>query len=106
IKRTDGAPLAFAAVWQDWSAKGSDDVPMRTAAIVTTGANTPMAAIHHRMPVVLEPEHIALWLGEQGKGAATLMRAAPDDALTWHRVSTSVNSNRARGPELIDPSED
>lgn len=106
ITRTDGAPLAFAAVWQDWSAKGSDDVPMRTAAIVTTGANTPMAAIHHRMPVVLEPEDIALWLGEKGKGAATLMRAAPDDALTWHRVSTSVNSNRASGPELIDPSED
>ena len=76
---------------------------MRTAAIVTTGANAPMSAIHHRMPVILEPDDIALWLGEKGKGAATLMRAAPKDALRWHRVHTTVNSNRAKGPDLIEP---
>lgn len=106
ITRTDGAPLAFAAVWQDWTLKGSDDPPLRTAAIVTTGANAPMSAIHHRMPVILEPDDVALWLGEKGKGAATLMRAAPEDALTWHRVDVAVNSNRAAGPELIDPLDD
>ncbi len=104
ITRTDGAPLAFAAVWQSWAPR--DGEAMRTAAIVTTGANAPMSAIHHRMPVVLEPDEIGLWLGEQGKGAARLMRAAPDDALCWHRVSRAVNSNRASGPELIDPNDD
>jgi len=103
ITRSDGAPIAFAAVWQDWRAKGDDAQAVRTTAIVTTGANAPMSAIHHRMPVILEPDDVGLWLGEQGKGAATLMRAAPDDALQWHRVSTAVNSNRAMGPELIDP---
>ena len=102
ITRHDGAPLAFAAVWQDWRAKGGDDDPVRTAAIVTTAANAPMSAIHHRMPVVLDPGDVGLWLGEQGKGAARLMRAAPDDALVWHRVSRDVNSNRASGPHLID----
>ncbi|WP_299146172.1 SOS response-associated peptidase [uncultured Tateyamaria sp.] len=103
ITRTDGAPLAFAAIWQSWAAKGQDDPPIRTAAIVTTGANAPMSAIHHRMPVILTPDDVALWLGEAGKGAATLMRAAPDDALTWHRVARDVNSNRASGPDLITP---
>lgn len=103
ITRADGAPLAFAAIWQDWRAKDSDAEPMRTAAIVTTGANAPMSAIHHRMPVILTPDDVALWLGERGKGAARLMRAAPDDALIWHRVPTTVNSNRAAGPELIEP---
>ncbi|MFL4468406.1 SOS response-associated peptidase [Tateyamaria armeniaca] len=102
ITRADGAPLAFAAIWQSWSPKDVDD-DMRTAAIVTTGANVAMSAIHHRMPVILEPDDIALWLGEQGKGAATLMRAAPDNALRWHRVDTAVNSNRAEGPDLIEP---
>ena len=105
ITRTDGAPLAFAAVWQSWQAKGAEDPPVRTAAIVTTGANAPMSAIHHRMPVILDLDDIGLWLGEQGKGAARLMRAAPDDALRWHRVSRAVNSNRASGPELIDPND-
>ena len=102
IKRTDGAPLAFAAIWQTWSAK-DDDQEMRTAAIVTTGANSAMSAIHHRMPVILEPDDIPLWLGEQGKGAATLMRAAPEETLDWYRVDTAVNYNRAAGPELIEP---
>mmetsp|Transcript_22396 Transcript_22396/g.35972 ORF Transcript_22396/g.35972 Transcript_22396/m.35972 type:complete len:226 (+) Transcript_22396:1737-2414(+) len=103
ITRTDGAPLAFAAIWQSWAAKDAPDAKMRTAAIVTTDANAPMSAIHHRMPVLLKPDDVALWLGESGKGAARLMHAAPDDALTWHRVATAVNSNKATGAELIEP---
>lgn len=108
IHRSDGAPLAFAAIWQSWQPKGEGGVgdQIQTAAIVTTAANGPMSTIHHRMPVILEPEDIPLWLGEDGKGAARLMRAAPDDALVWHRVSTTVNSNRAAGPELIEPFDD
>ena len=102
ITRSDGAPLAFAAVWQTWQAKEADDPPQHTAAIVTTAANAPMSSIHHRMPVVLEQQDVGLWLGEQGKGAARLMRAAPDDALVWHRVSREVNSTRASGPHLIE----
>ena len=54
------------------------------------------------MPVVLSPDDWALWLGEDGKGAATLMKAAPDEALNFHRVDPAVNSNRASGPELIE----
>ena len=99
IRRSDGAPLMFAGVWQSW---GPEDARMRTCAIVTTGANKPMSAIHHRMPVILEPDDLGLWLGENGKGAAPLMRAASDDCLQWHRVATDVNSNRAHGAALID----
>ena len=102
IHRADGAPLAFAGIWQDWTMPDTDTT-WRTCAVVTTGANDPMQAIHHRMPVILEPADWPLWLGEAGKGAATLMHAAPDDALTFHRVAPEVNSNRASGPQLIDP---
>ncbi len=102
IQRSDGAPMIFAGIWQEWT-KGED--PVRTCAIVTTGANKPMSAIHHRMPVILEPEAVGLWLGEEGKGAATLMTAAPEDTLTWHRVDKAVNSNKAKGPTLIEPIE-
>jgi putative SOS response-associated peptidase YedK len=104
ITRSDGAPLAFAAVWQSWKQEDGSQLP--TCAIVTTGANRTMSAIHHRMPVILEPQDWPLWLGEAGKGAATLMQAAPEDALEWHRVDRAVNSNRASGPELIEPFED
>ena len=96
--RADGAPGVFAGVWQSWGA----DEPVNTCAIVTTSANEATSTIHHRMPVVLEPDEVSLWLGEQGKGAATLMRAAPEDALRWHRVDRAVNSNRAAGAQLIE----
>ncbi len=102
ISRRDGAPLAFAGLWQRWRdpATGED---MRTVAALTIAANSPMQMIHHRMPVIIEACDRALWLGEQGKGAAPLMRAAADDVLHWHRVDRAVNSNRASGPELIEP---
>ncbi len=98
IQRASGAPLVFAGIWQDWG-----DDAIRTCAIVTCTAEGPVTQIHHRMPVILEEKDWPLWLGEAGHGAATLMKPASEDALTFHRVSHKVNSNRASGPELIDP---
>jgi len=93
-------PLVFAGVWQVWD-KG--DVPLTTCAIVTTQANQTMGEIHHREPVTLQPEDWGKWLGEEGKGAATLMKASAEDFLRFHRVDVAVNSNRASGPDLITP---
>jgi len=102
ITRRDGAPLAFAGLWQGWRVPESGE-DLRTVAALTIAANAPMQAIHHRMPVLIEAADYGLWLGENGKGAAPLMRAAEDDTLQWHRVGRAVNSNRAAGPELIEP---
>jgi len=99
IHRSDGAPIVFAAVWQTW---GGDD-PVDTCTTLTTAATGTMTDIHHRVPVILEPDDWPLWLGEEGKGAATLMQAPDEGVLTWHRVDPAVNSNRAQGPELIEP---
>ncbi|MEO0567315.1 MAG: SOS response-associated peptidase [Pseudomonadota bacterium] len=92
--------MAFAGIWQDWT-KGED--PIRSCAIVTTSANAKLQAIHHRMPVILAQQDWPMWLGEAGHGAATLMRAAPEDTLSFYRVDPEVNSNRAFGSQLIDP---
>lgn len=94
---SDDGPLAFAGIWQAW---GPEARP--TCAIVTCAAGPTMAEIHHREPVTLAPQDWPLWLGEAGHGAATLMQAAPEGALTRHRVSKAVNSNRAEGAELTD----
>lgn len=102
ITRADAAPMAFAGVWQNWTAPESGE-EITSCAIVTTGANTTMSAIHKRMPVILEATDWPLWLGEAGKGAAVLMKAAAENALVFHRVDPVVNSNRAQGPELIEP---
>lgn len=92
--------LAFAGIWQAWD---KADAPLTTCAIVTTQANENMSQIHHRMPVILTKKDWPLWLGEDGKGAATLMTAAPENILEFHRVDPKVNSNRAHGETLIQP---
>lgn len=100
IRRVDGRPLAFAGVWQDWERDGER---LTTCAIVTTAAAGEMTRIHHRVPVQIADEDRALWLGEEGKGAARLMEPHPDGTLEFFRVGTQVNSNRARGEGLIEP---
>lgn len=101
IAPSDGAPILFAGVWQDWGPEGDR---ISTCAIVTCAAGDhPLSAIHSRMPVTLTPDQIALWLGEEGKGAARLMQPAPTDRFDWYRVGTAVNSNRASGADLIEP---
>lgn len=102
IHARDGDPVVFAGVWQDWERDGQ---AFRTCAIVTTVANARLSAVHHRMPVILHARDWGKWLGEDGHGAATLMRAAPEDVLVFHRVGTAVNTNRASGPDLVLPSQ-
>ncbi|SEK54473.1 Putative SOS response-associated peptidase YedK [Roseivivax marinus] len=80
ITRSDGAPLVMAGIWQVWE---RDDTHLVTCAIVTTEAEGRMAEIHNRMPVIVEPDDWPLWLGEEGKGAARLMRAAPEGTLAF-----------------------
>lgn len=98
----DGGPLAFAAVWQDWT-DAATGLAQPTVAIVTCDASPDIAAIHHRMPVILAAPDWPLWLGEAGHGAARLMRPAPPGTLRAWRVGTAVNANRAAGAQLIEP---
>ena len=100
VRSPDGAPLAFAGIWQDW---GREEARLVTVAIVTTAAGPDIAHIHHRQPLVIAGPDWPLWLGEAGKGAAMLMRPAPAGTFAAWRVDPAVNSNRAAGPELIEP---
>ena len=52
IARKDGAPLAFAGVWE--GLRGPDGETLRSFAILTTAANATMQALHDRMPVILD----------------------------------------------------
>ncbi|PRY21170.1 putative SOS response-associated peptidase YedK [Aliiruegeria haliotis] len=100
IHGSEGLPVVMGGLWQDWERDGET---VTTVAIVTCEAGNGLEEIHHRMPVILAPDDWSLWLGEAGKGAARLMVPAQPGALAWHRVDPAVNSNRAAGPDLIEP---
>ena len=96
ITRSDGKPMALGALYNHWG-----DIDGVASVTVAGGPN--MTGIHDREPVILEPDDWPLWLGEAGHGAAVLMRPTVAGVLTAHRVDPAVNSNRAQGPQLIDP---
>jgi putative SOS response-associated peptidase YedK len=87
--RADGAPLAMAGLWEGF--RWPDDAVTRSFTIITTDANAEMAAIHARMPVIVEPADWPLWLGEAEGEAAAVLHPAPAGTLRLWRVSRRVN---------------
>lgn len=98
----EGSLFAFAGVWQTWK-NPEDGQRLAACAIVTTGAGPDLESLHHREPVVIAPDDAPLWLGEAGRGAATLMRPAPEGFWAHHTVHPRVNGVKDDDPELIAP---
>jgi putative SOS response-associated peptidase YedK len=104
IARADGAPLAFAGLWEGW--RSPEGETLRTFTIITTEANADMARLHNRMPVILEPDAWPAWLGEAEEAPGDLMRPAAAGVVRMWPVSRAVNSVRNNGRELLDRIDD
>lgn len=107
IRRADGEQMAFAGLWSPWRDPANLEAEwLRTFTIVTTTANTTLAPIHDRMPVILAASDWRAWLDPAADDAATLLgllRPAPDDLLIRYPVTKRVNSARNEGPDLVVP---
>ena len=103
IHAVDDTALAFAGLWETWRSEPEAD-PLHTCTVITTVANTTMASVHDRMPAVLDPVDWDEWLDRDPRDLGTLerlLRPAPDDLLTFHPVSTRVNSARNDDAALL-----
>ena len=103
ISRKDGAPFAFAGLWEHWTGPNGEEI--ESAAIVTTDASRSIAHIHDRMPVMLEPDMFDMWLdckAVDAQTAAALIGPARDEALAAREVSTRVNRVANDTPDLLD----
>ncbi|MDQ2754087.1 MAG: SOS response-associated peptidase [Actinomycetota bacterium] len=107
IRRHDHQPMAFAGLWEVWRDPAQPDGEfLRTCAIVTTGASRPMAVIHDRMPVILEPSAWDIWLDpgiDEVDAISGFLRPAAEDLLEAYPVSTRVNKVSEDGPDLLEP---
>jgi putative SOS response-associated peptidase YedK len=102
----DDEVIAIAGLWSVWKGKfaGFDREPMMTCALMTKEAAPSVAHVHHRMPVILKPEHFNAWVDP---------RTSPDDVqaiiadarqdFACHRVSTRVGNVKNDSPDLIEP---
>ncbi len=107
IHSADGAPITFAGLYEVWRDKTDPDAPwIRSCAIVTTDANSTIAAVHDRMPVVLEPAAHEQWLDPDNHdvdGLAGLLVPAAEERLRCYPVRLLVNKPANNGPELLEP---
>jgi putative SOS response-associated peptidase YedK len=102
IHLAGGEPFGMAGIWESWrSPEGKD---LESCAIVTTEANSLVAEIHDRMPVILAKENWDVWLGPSPDGAA-LALLRPLDAARMAKVAVSrhVNNPRNDDPRCLEP---
>jgi putative SOS response-associated peptidase YedK len=102
VARADGAPMAAAGLWEGWRSPAGE--VLRSYTILTTAACEVLRHLHERMPVILEPLHWALWLGEEASEDhgdwSSLMRPSAAAFRIW-RVSPAVNNVRNDDPTLL-----
>jgi len=102
IHMKDDSYFAFAGLYDRWKDPEGND--LYTFTIITTEANTMMAKIHNRMPVILRTSDEDLWLSKEPLSDADSRRLLvpySSSALEAYEVSKEVNSPVNDSEELI-----
>lgn len=99
ISASDGEPFAFAALWENWQSKVSDE-SIQSTTLITTAANEFMSTLHHRMPVVLRSETADRWLA--GDDDLIDFASSHGPELRAWTVDRRVNNARNEGEDLIE----
>jgi putative SOS response-associated peptidase YedK len=108
IHPTDQKLFAFAGLWDETIPDNGPTDVAGSFTIVTTAANSMMAQLHHRMPVILDPNEESTWLSidlQEPDAVIPLLDAYPADRMEVFPVSTAVNSVRNNEPRLVEPLE-
>ncbi|MGE0735403.1 MAG: SOS response-associated peptidase [Alphaproteobacteria bacterium] len=103
------APFAFAGLWESWTPTADTALAgaghaLESFAIVTTDASPTIAAIHHRMPVILPEPAWQTWL-DPDSSASTLQNllVAYVGPIEAYKVSRRVNNVRNDDETCLAP---
>jgi putative SOS response-associated peptidase YedK len=102
----NGELFAFAGLWDRW--KDASGKAVETCSILTTTPNAVTAAVHDRVPVILDPDNYDLWLdpGMRDVSAASdLLKPYDARLVRCYPVSTRINSVGNDDPECSAPVE-
>ena len=95
ITLPDQAPFAFAGLWETWHDKQNPDEPYRSCTIITREAAGAVKELHHRMPVILEPDAYSHWLDSDNRNADSINEMLHSRSITdliFYPVAKQVNS--------------
>lgn len=98
ISLASGEPFAFAGLWESWQSKETEEV-IQSTTLITTAANEFISTVHHRMPVILQPDTADRWLAGDDELIAEVSADSPQFQ-AWP-VDKKVNNARNEGEDLI-----
>jgi putative SOS response-associated peptidase YedK len=104
IALANRGPMTFAGLWDIWRAP--DGKPVKSFTVVTTRANSLLAQIHDRMPVIVPPDRWPSWLGEAAVAENELkamLAPFPAERMAMWPVDRRVGNVRNDGPDLFEP---
>ncbi len=94
--------FSFAGIWTKWCSQNS---LINTFSILTTQANTILAPIHERMPVIIKPSDYKSWLAPDIDSSTlrSLLLPFSDKEMQAYQVSTEINSYKNDRGSLLNP---
>ncbi|WP_292368991.1 SOS response-associated peptidase [Methanoregula sp. UBA64] len=104
IHLTDDPVFAFAGLYDIWHNPAG--TLLQTYTIITTAANSLMASIHDRMPVILRPDDEVRWISRDPLPAEEIHQMLvprPVGDMEAYPVSDRVNSPSVDDKMLIEP---
>lgn len=101
IRLPDAEPFAIAGLWDSW--KSPEGKRLETCCVITTSSRGELAAVHDRMPLVLDREARGRWLTASPDEARSLLDAPSPLPLVVIPVSSWVNDVRHEDEHCLDP---
>jgi putative SOS response-associated peptidase YedK len=102
IELQDRQAFAFAGIWESWH---GDDGLRETFAILTTAAAPSIAAIHHRMPVILIAADFDKWLQGSPHQRQQCCTAYGGDDLLSYPIAAKVGAVSNDDASVLRPVE-
>lgn len=104
LKLKDNSLMLFAGLWDRWKAPVGNVIESCT--VLTTTSNDLIIPLHDRMPVILGPQDIELWLDPNVTDPELLkphFRPYPSDFMEMYPVRDLVNSPKNDSPNCLEP---
>ncbi len=92
VRPRDGGMVCFGGLVETWCDPNGSEID--TGCIISTAANESFAPIHHRLPLVIQPDDFDRWLDcrtQEPRDLVDLMTPVDDEYFECIPVSTDVN---------------
>jgi putative SOS response-associated peptidase YedK len=98
VRTKNQQPLVMAGLWDYWH---DDDQKLYSCTIITQPSTGPLAELHTRMPVMLQPNQAETWLNDGTNRFNLIVKQQHTDRLDFYPVAKTVNRSASDGQELI-----